>query len=97
MADDREPFVRWEYVKPLRPKSVRRCRHHLQGPIELAMGPKKVALNAFHLPTGWVTFEEVIRFCVVNLRVQPIATNWNSVLLESYRRFKEEFATLGTI
>ena len=95
MAADRQPFVRWEYVKP-KGRGDRKCRHHLQGPIKLATGKANLALNEVHLPTGWVTFEEVLRFCIVDLKVTPLAKDWNTVLLESYRRFKEEFAPLGS-
>jgi hypothetical protein len=61
------------------------------------MGPEKVALNAFHLPTGWVTFEEVVRFCLMDLGAEPLTTRWHSVLLDSYRRFREEFAPIGSV
>jgi hypothetical protein len=96
MADDRQPFVRWEYVKPKGLGDLK-CRHHLQGPIELTMGRSTAALDGFHLPTGWVTFEEVVRFCIVDLKATSRTKKWNDVLLESYRKFKEEFAPLGQV
>jgi hypothetical protein len=96
MADDRQPFVRWEYVKPYGVGALK-CRHHLQGPIALTMGQTTAALDGFHLPTGWVTFEEVVRFCIVDLEAPSRTKSWNEVLLESYRRFKEEFAPLGQV
>jgi hypothetical protein len=54
-------------------------------------------LNDVHLPTGYVTFEDVIRFCVVDLEVAPLAQNWHRVLRESHRRFMKEFAPVGQV
>lgn len=96
MANDRQPFVRWEYFRPQGIGQVN-CRHHLQGPIELKMGQQTASLDGFHLPTGWVTFEEVARFCIVDLEVPPRRRNWNRVLLNSYEKFKKEFAPLGQV
>ena len=60
-ADD--PLLRWEYDKQLSPQ----CRHHLQGTVELMIGRQAVRLNDLHLPTGFTTIEEVLRFCIVDL------------------------------
>jgi hypothetical protein len=46
MANDRQPFVRWEYFKP-QSDGQHKCRHHLQGPIELRMGTTTASLDAF--------------------------------------------------
>ena len=35
-----------------------------------------------HLPTGHVTFGEIIRFLINDLSVQPLRTDWNDVLDE---------------
>ena len=96
MTNDRQPFVRWEYFRPQGIGQVN-CRHHLQGPIELKMGQQTASLDGFHLPTGWVTFEEVARFCIVDLEVPPRRRNWNRLLLNSYEKFKKEFAPLGQV
>ncbi|GIU97436.1 MAG: hypothetical protein KatS3mg013_1239 [Actinomycetota bacterium] len=95
-ASDSQPFVRWEYDRPKSPR-VKRCRHHLQGPIRLDLGTRSVSLDEMHLPTGWVTFEEVIRFCIVDLGAQPRSADWNRVLLDSYELFKSQFAPLGEV
>jgi hypothetical protein len=50
-----------------------------------------VSLNDLHLPTGYVPFEEVLRFCIADLGVSPFAEDWDSVLQESYDLFKTEF------
>jgi hypothetical protein len=69
----------------------------VQGPVELTMGPQKQSLNNMHLPTGWVRFEEVMRFCIVDLEATQQTKRWNDALVESYRRFKEEFGPLGEV
>jgi endoglycosylceramidase len=44
-----------------------------------------------HLPTGFVALEDVLRFCIVDLGVNPLSDGWHDVLEESYRLFKTEF------
>jgi hypothetical protein len=81
-----EPLLRWEYVRtPV--SGSKACRHHLQGTPTLALGKHSVTLNALHLPTGFVTLEEVLRFCVVDLKVKPLARDWSERLEASYRSF----------
>jgi hypothetical protein len=86
-----EPLFRWEYVRDI--GDDRWCRHHLQGPLALPVNDRGgiVSLNDWHLPTGYVPFEEVLRFCVVDLGVTPLAADWHEVLRESYERFKADF------
>jgi hypothetical protein len=90
----REPLFRWEYRKDPGP-SARYCRHHLQGAIPLAISEEAVSLNDLHLPTGFVTIEEVLRFCIVDLGVTPLSANWHEILTDSYSLFKSKFAPRG--
>ena len=92
-----EAFVRWEYVK--NPTgNARWCRHHLQGPIQLNTAEDaSVVLDDIHLPTGFVTIEEVLRFCIVDMDVRPLSRNWHDVLTQSYERFKADFAPRGNL
>ena len=85
-----EPLLRWEYVRSP-PPGAEWCRHHLQGSEELEINGYVVPLDAFHLPTGYVTFEEVLRFCIVDLGVLPLHRNWSAILRDSYEQFKAEF------
>ena len=86
-----EPVVRWEFDRwPADPEARWSCRH-LQGPIPLSFGPTTVSLNDLHLPTGYVTLEDVIRFCIHDLGVPPLSADWNEILIESYREFKDQF------
>jgi len=57
-----------------------------------------VSLNDLHLPTGWVTIEEVIRFCIVDLGVPTNpAHDWDAVLEASYQTFRTDFAPIGEV
>lgn len=68
-ADD--PLFRWEFVRFPSSGSFW-CRNHLQGPINIGVGGRTVNLNDWHLPTGLVPIEEIIRFCIVDLGVPPL-------------------------
>jgi hypothetical protein len=86
-----EPLIRWEYDR-FTAGSGLWCRHHIQGPIPVDFSPgQPTSLNDVHLPTGQVPIEEVIRFCIVDLDVQPLGTSlrddglpeWHYRLMES--------------
>ena len=86
-----EPIIRWEYEKEIGPNDLW-CRHHVQGPIEVRLNRDTTfCLNDVHLPTGYVTFEEILRFCIVDLDANPLQPNWHDTLTESYRRFRVDF------
>jgi hypothetical protein len=92
-----QPLLRWEYVR-FPGTTALHCRHHFQGPIRLDIADSDgtpAMLNDWHLPTGWVTVEEVLRFCIVDLAVTPLSDDWDAILQESYVRFKTEFTSLG--
>ena len=82
-----EPMLRWEYLRkwPNETPPARWCRHHLQGPTMLPLG-QGTSMNDLHLP-GYVVVEDVIRFCIVDLDVQPLSSNWHKLLEQSYERF----------
>jgi hypothetical protein len=94
-ADD--PLFRWEFVRFPSSGSFW-CRNHLQGPIPIAIGGQSVNLNDWHLPTGWVPIEEVIRFCILDLGVPPLDAgqdtegnpNWHQRLTESLLRSAQD-------
>lgn len=68
------------------------ARHHVQLPAYLAAGTGQIDLDKVHLPTGWVTLEEVIRFLIAELGIEaPCGAAWPEVLSESERAFFEEF------
>ncbi len=89
-AGAKEPLLRWEYIRSPR-RGSEWCRHHLQGPVDLEIREHLVQLDDLHLPTGYVTFEDVIRFCIVDLDVPPLHQDWSAILAESYEQFRTEF------
>jgi hypothetical protein len=92
-----QPLLRWEYVR-FPGTTALYCRHHFQGPIRLDIaGPDgtPAMLNDWHLPTGWVLMEEVLRFCIVDLAVTPLSDNWDVVLRESYEHSTMDLFSRG--
>jgi hypothetical protein len=65
-------------------------RRHLQGPIRIDFGPRTMSLNALHLPTGHVTLEDVIRFCIHDLGVPALSEDWNEILVQSSRESEDQ-------
>lgn len=87
-----EPLFRWEYVREWPEEHQRWCRHHLQGNVVIPIGERGVSLNDLHVPTGYVTVEEILRFCIVDLGVRPLSDEWHETLEKSYGLFKGTFA-----
>jgi hypothetical protein len=85
------PLFRWEYIRTPKAEEVW-CRHHLQGTVPISIGQHTIPLNEWHLPTGYVPIEDILRFCIVDLGVAPLSDDWDTVLRDSYERFKTEFA-----
>lgn len=85
-----EPLLRWEYVRfPGEDQAY--CRHHFQGPIQVTIGnDQSISLNDWHLPSGPVAIEDVLRFCINDLGVQPLSEDWDALLRESADGFYEE-------
>lgn len=85
-------LLRWEYVSDA-PKDGW-CRHHVQAPAEIEAAGGTLDLDKLHVPTGWVTIEEVIRFLIVDLGVlPPCGDEWPAKLAASERDFYEKFTS----
>ncbi|MCW2995219.1 MAG: hypothetical protein JWQ18_2714 [Conexibacter sp.] len=85
-----QAVIRWEYEATM--GRSRHARHHAQLRADLDIGDGTLDLNRAHLPTGWVTIEEVIRFLIVDLgMVPPCGDRWPDVLEQSERAFFEDF------
>lgn len=69
---NKEPIFRWEYVRDRHSSDAYWARHHIQGPIHIDLASEIVNLQDFHLPTGWVPIEEILRFCINDLGVKPL-------------------------
>lgn len=93
-----EALLRWEYLRTIQ-ADAQYCRHHLQGPIRLDLYDRQshdqATLQRWHLPTGWIPIEDVLRFCIVDLGVKPLSDAWEPILAESAQRFRREFSTPG--
>jgi len=85
-----DPLFRWEYIRSPQPGDLW-CRHHLQGTVPISIGEITVPLKDWHLPTGYVAIEDILRFCIVDLGVPPLSDDWDRVLRESYQLFRTEF------
>jgi hypothetical protein len=85
--------IRWEYEREFE-AGKRHCRHHVQQRAHVELGTSRLDLNKAHVPTGWVTIEEVIRFLLVDLGVRPpCGSTWPEVLAHSERKFYEDFTS----
>lgn len=93
-----DAVVRWEYASAT-PGTAGPCRHHVQfGKMvpPVAFGSGTFDFTRFHMPTGWVTMEEVFRFLVHELGVDPpCGTRWPDVLQASERAFFGGFTDKG--
>jgi hypothetical protein len=90
LEDESDALLRWEYTRTP-PDGGLWCRHHLQGPVSIPLARgEAISLNDLHLPTGYVTIEEVIRFCIVDLEAKVLSPDWHAVLTESYEKFRVE-------
>lgn len=96
----RDPaIIRWEYDWKFSADTDSHCRHHVQMPVSLALGNEhSLDLGKVHIPTGWVTIEEVLRFLIMELGIQPVCgAEWPQRLAESERAFFEDLTSKGYI
>jgi hypothetical protein len=89
-----DAIIRWEYDKSHRVAGKNPCRHHVQLRQRVALGDGELDLNRCHMPTGWVTFEEVLRFLILDLGVAPLCgEEWPKHLAPSEGKFFEDFTS----
>lgn len=83
--------LRWEYDRAT--AADHHARHHTQIATSVALGEGALDLNKAHVPTGWVTIEEVIRFLIVDLEMPPPCggDQWANLLAASEAKFYSEF------
>jgi hypothetical protein len=84
-----EAEVRFEYVSRHKDPEARWCRHHVQFHRDYHDVREEFSPQKLHIPTGWVTIENVIRFLITDLGVPPLTENWDEVLRESEKQFRE--------
>lgn len=84
-----EALVRFEYVSKKTHPEFSHCRNHVQLHRDYHATRPDFSPSKFHIPTGWVTMEAVIRFLIADLGVRPLRKNWEPVLSESEEQFRE--------
>jgi hypothetical protein len=84
-------LIRWEYEKFGPSKAP--PRHHAQFAAKIAHGNGALDLNRLHTPTGWVTFEEVLRFLITELQVKPACEDWDLRISKAEGRFFTDFTS----
>jgi hypothetical protein len=96
-GDAIDAFMRWEYVDRKLEPEARYPRHHLHvHDVVLPIDGSSAGLDLkkAHLPTGWVTIEEILRFLISELGVtSPCGARWDEELRDGERRFYEEFTS----
>lgn len=80
-------LTRWEY-NPLG-QTAPYPRHHIHVPFEIEWNRRKLSFEDLHLPSGWITIEEVIRFLIQELEVTPESSDWDAILKESEQSFRQ--------
>jgi len=85
---DADWFLRFEY-KSREVASSQHPRHHLHLPGTMKIGNSSIDLAHAHIPTGWVTIEELVRFLIDSLKVRPKRDDWDTFLQESEEKFRE--------
>jgi hypothetical protein len=87
-------ILRWEYDRCLDLLTPAHCRNHVQIEAKLpTVHGHKLDLDKVHIPTGWVTIEEIIRFLIKDLGVPSVSRDWSQRLAASEKVFYEEFAS----
>jgi hypothetical protein len=93
-----DAIVRWEYASAARIHDTH-CRHHVQfGKMlkPLPIGGSTFDFTRFHMPTGWVTMEEICRFLVCEFEIAPpCGAAWPSVLAASEDHFYSKATDRG--
>lgn len=84
-----EAEVRFEYVSPEIDPNFAYSRHHVQFHRDARSASPDFSLSKFHIPTGGVTIEQVIRFLIADLGVPPLTDRWEDELRESERVSRE--------
>jgi hypothetical protein len=86
---DAPALVRWEYnSREFRTSLFPRHHIQIQAKVESFAGGV-LDLNKIHLPSGWITVEEVVRFLITELKVKPFSDDWDDLLQKSEQKFRE--------
>jgi hypothetical protein len=91
---DEKALIRWEFDRTLT-GGRKPPRHHVQQDATIKISERLYFdLDKLHLPTGWVTIEEVLRFLIHDLGMKPpCGSGWPKVIEDSEAVFREQFST----
>jgi hypothetical protein len=96
--DDDDAIVRWEYASANKVHDTH-CRHHVQfGKMvkPYPVGDSTFDFTRFHMPTGWVTMEEICRFLVCEFGIEPpCGADWPNVLAAGEDHFYNKATDRG--
>lgn len=83
-------LFRWEYDSP-KIKRGTQPRHHIHVNADVRCFRDRFKLNCseLHLPSGWIAIEEVIRFLINELHLDPKSEEWDRHLRDSEEKFRE--------
>jgi hypothetical protein len=83
-------ILRWEYEsRDISAHAHPRHHFHLNTAMSCFEGRHTLNLSDLHMPSGWITIEEVIRFLIHELGIKPKNGDWDRILQESEERFRE--------
>jgi len=85
-------LVRWDYLCADDHGGAIVCRHHIQGTLPVQLPKETLRLDDFHMPTGYVAIEEVLRFLLADLDVPALSDEWDQLLRDSYAAFRKQRA-----
>ena len=81
-------LLRWEYkASDLVPKGF--PRHHLQIKASINDVEPELDLSKLHIPSGWITIEELMRFLITELKITPRDADWDRILREGEDKFRK--------
>ena len=83
-----EAEVRFEYLSREVDPSARYPRHPVQFHRDYQGVREGFSPNKLHIPTGWVTIENAIRFLIADLGVPPLIETWDEELRKSEEQFR---------
>jgi hypothetical protein len=86
---EEEAEVRFEYVSLLAQSDFPYNRHHVQFHRDSRSASSDFSPSKFHIPTGGVTIEQVIRFLIADVGVPPLTEQWEEELQASEERMRE--------
>jgi hypothetical protein len=84
-----EALVRFEYESRETEPDFAYARNHVQFHADFDGVIHNFSPSKLHIPTGWVTIENVVRFLFADLKLKPLRANWETILAQSEEQFRD--------